>query len=790
MLRGLLKNPGFSLIVIGLLALGIGVNTAMFSIIDRVLLHPFPFRDLDRMVQVVGTDDRSPAPEEAKFIAGNMRSFEANGYWTWRSMVLTGIESADSIFALEVTPGLFEMLGVPPHRGRIFSAKDYDSSAPPVAVISDRLWRKDFAADPGIIGRQILLDGAAYTVIGVMGPEFVLTSPAHQVWLPYKLRPDIHGELHRAFTTVARLRPGVSIRQAQQEMDAIRPGLPANPDRDAKWRVVVRPFTEEFVGAYRQGLMLLWGAVGLVLLIACANAANLLLVRASERRREFAIRASLGASRWTLMRYILGETLALGIAGGVAGLALAWALIRLLVALFPRNAPVPRLDAVTIDPATLAIAIGLVLVTAALCAIPACVSLGGSDLASDIHAASRTASSGRGANRTRSALLAFEVGLSVMLLMGAGLMLHSLDRLLNIRLGFDPEHVLVASVSVPAELKTRTEMAYHYTELLTSVRSLPGVVNAGISTVLPFGGLVATSSITVEGVPDSGWRSYSIYLREVSPGYFPSLGIRLLRGRDFNAGDTATSQPVVIVSEELAHHYWPGQDPVGKRVGRSDNPAANGWATVIGVVENIKHRSLRTGADAELYLPYTQSMIGAKYTYLVLRAHGDPLGITNSLRRRVHDVDPGQPVTEVQKMRTLVTNAAAGERFHALLLETFAALALGMAVAGIFAVVAYTVVHRRREIGIRSALGATPRDVIRFVAAIAMRPAAIGALAGIAAGLPATRLLRAELFETTPADPLVLSAVIAILMVTALIAACIPAWRAGRIDPAEVLRAE
>jgi predicted permease len=318
---------------------------------------------------------------------------------------------------------------------------------------------------------------------------------------------------------------------------------------------------------------------------------------------------------------------------------------------------------------------------------------------------------------------------------------------------------------------------------------VPGVLNAGISTVLPFGKLSITTSLTAEGVEDTNWHSYGIYLREISPGYFPALGVRLLRGRDFDAGDAAGSPPVVIINDELARHYWPGQDPLGKRVSRSDHPKPAEWSTVVGVVESLKHRSLRTGADAEMYLPYTQSLIGAKFTYIVLRTQGDPLSVVSGLRKRIHDADPAQPVTSVETMRTVVVNSASEVRFHTLLLEIFAGLALGMALAGIFAVVSYGV-SRRREIGIRGALGATPADVVRFVIGIAMRPVALGACVGMVGALAATRMLESELFETAPADPLVFALVVVLLVSTALASSSIPAWRATRIDPANVLRAE
>lgn len=791
------RNVGFSLVVIAVLALGIGANTALFSIIDRVLLHPFPFRGLDRLVEVEGlTGKGSPAgtaPMETNFFAAHVRSLQQVSTWHWQNLVLTGVDNTDSIFALEVSGHVFEALGVTAAFGRTFLASDFGSSAAPVVVISDRLWRRDFRGDRAVLGRQILLDGRGYTVVGVMRPEFLFTYPTYEAWIPYQ-PGGAQEELKHHFSAMARLAPGVSLEQAQQEINAVTPSLPPNPDRDAGWHVRLRPFTEQFTGPYRQALLILWSAVGLVLLIACANAANLLLARASERRREFAIRASLGADQFRLMRQVIGETLVLGICAGVAGVGLAFGFVRLIVVLFPDHLPLPRLDSVAINPAALAVTVGLVLVTTLLCALPACASLWRSDLTVAFGAASRSMSASRGANRLRSAMLAFEVALSIMLLAGAGVMLHTMERLMQVRLGFDPQHVLTAKVSVPSQLKTKAEQAAHYTRMLSEVRTLPGVLDAGIATVLPFGGLVATTSFTAEGQekvvqpPHDG--AHAVYLREVSPGYFSALGTRLLRGRDFEAGDTAGSLPVVIINDETARRYWPGEDPLGKRVSRSDHPKAGEWATVVGVVESVKHRSLRTGADAELYYPYTQQLIGAKYTYLTLRVQGDPLSLAASLRARIRQVDPGQPVTDVKTMRAHVVDSAAEVRFHTLLLEIFAGLALGLAVAGIFAVVSYAVSQRTREIGIRGALGAGPREVVRFVLGMAMRPVALGACVGIAGGLAATRVLQSELFETAAADPVVFTAVFMMLMATAVAAAAIPAWRATRVDPAEVLRGE
>jgi putative ABC transport system permease protein len=420
--RGLRKNAGFSLIVVSVLALGIGVNTALFSIIDRVLLHPFPFRGLNRMVVIAGLDakgeETGEAREDVNFLAAHVPSLEQTAIWRWQRFVLTGVDETDSIVGFEVSEHLFEMLGMRPAVGRTFLPGDFASSAPRVVVIGDTLWRKHFRADAGIVGRQILLDGKGYQVVGVMGPEFVFTNPRNQAWVPFKLAPEQPGELHNWFSNMALLRPGASLAKAQQELDAVTPGLAPNPDRAKGWHARLQPFTGQFTGPYRRALGMLWSAVGLVLLIACANAANLLLARASERRREFAIRASLGADRVRLASQVIAETLLLGLMAGVAGVALALGLLRLLVKLFAAHSPIPRLEAVSIDGTALAVTLGLVFLATSLCAIPACLSVWRSDLTAGIGIATRSVSSSRAANRTRSALLAFEVALSLILLVG------------------------------------------------------------------------------------------------------------------------------------------------------------------------------------------------------------------------------------------------------------------------------------------------------------------------------------------------------------------------------------
>jgi len=594
-------------------------------------------------------------------------------------------------------------------------------------------------------------------------------------------------ELSHGYNAMARLRPGATLEQAQHEMDALAPGMPKSPDEPSGWRALLRRYADEYVGEYRRALYILWSAVLFVLLIACANAANLLLARASTRTREFAIRASLGAGRLRLVRQLLGETLLLGIAAGAAGIALAMAMLRLLLLAFPEPIAFIRPDKLSLTPAALVVTLGAVLATTILCALPSCWDLWRSNLSAALHSATRSASTDRLSNRTRSVLVAFEFFLSVALLICAGLMLQSLVRLLEAPLGFNPDHVLTARVSAPSQLKERDRLVSYFNGVLEQVNSIPGARSSAIVTTLPLGNLVVTTSFQVEGQPQRSeeWKAYGVRLLSVSPRYFQTMGVRILRGRPFDEHDTIKSPGVAIVNDELARHYWPGQDAIGKHVSRSDHPKTDEWVTVVGVIESTTNKP-----SAELYRPFAQDTTAARATSVVARTNSDPLSIAAVLRKRIHALNPDQPVTEVKTMDTWVREAVAQPRFNTVLLEVFAALAFVLAVSGVFAVVSYAVTQRTREIGIRSALGATVPDIVSFVVRIGMRPVLAGTLIGVAGAIAGSRVLKSQLFETAALDPAVFAVVLPILLGAAAAAALIPALRAIRIDPAITLRSE
>ncbi len=714
-LRGLQRTPGLSLTVIGVLALGIGANTALFSIIDRTVLHPFPFHDLNRLVEITGMTASGQAfglsPAELELGRSRVPSLQQFAIWRWQSLTLTGVDDPENLPIVETGPEMFDLLGVQPVIGRTFRAEEHMAGAAPVIVISNRLWQRQFHGDRTIIGRQILLDGKGYTVTGIMAADFRFPTSVYQAWIPLKPGSPVE-ELKHHFSTIARLRPGATMEEAERELNAA--------STLAGWRVRVRPFTEQFTGSYRRILFVLWGAVGLVLLIACANAANLLLTRASGRRREFAVRTALGASSAQLARHLLAEGLWLGIAAGIGGIGLAFAFQRMLASIFPRTPEMPPFDAGLIGGPALIVTTGLVLLTTLICSVPACLDVVRAQVIEGLQATSRSASSNRVTNRTCGILIALEVALSVVLLTGAGLMIRSLDRLLQVHLGFQPEQVLTARVSAPPQLKTKEAQAAFYTRVLEAVRAIPGVRAAAINTILPLGGLNATTTLSVEGEPKME-EGYSTHIRVVSPDYFTAFGTRVLQGRHFLPQDAGAALRVAIVNEELARHYWPGEDAIGKHISRDTNPKPSEWLTVVGVVESIKHRSLAVKVEAEVYLPYTQDMTGARYTSLVIRARGNPTALAPELRNRIHRINPDQPIADIKTMETWVHESVAQPRFQASLLEILAAVALALAVTGIFAVVSYGVSQRVREIGIRSALGATPADVVRFVIGVRLR---------------------------------------------------------------------
>ena len=790
--RSLAKAPGFTLLVVAVLAIGLGANAAMFTLIDRLLLHPLPYRDLSRMVEIRGHDrqGRQRGVSHASFVAWQDRvpSLDAVGLSKWRDLMLTGVDEPENLLALEVSSRAFDILGVPPLLGRLFETGDFSSGAAPVVLLSHETWQKQFHGDRSIVGRQILLDGAGRSVIGVMPAGFSFTNPLYRAWIPMERFKDANGELHRSFSAMARLRPGTTIEKAQHDLAAAVSTLPADIAGDDGWTPEVLPYTEQFVAGERRSLLILWCAVGAVLLIACANAANLLLARAAARRREFAIRASLGAGSARLIRQVFTESLLLGLAGGIAGVAFAAGLLPLTALFLPKLGLLSE-TTLKLTPLSLLVTLAAALFTALLCAVPTAFDLLRTNLLQPLGASSRSAAPGSASARLRSFLIAAEVALSIVLLIGAGLMIRSLSRLLDLRrLGLETQNVLTAKLSAPATLKKAPEVSQYYQRMLDTVAAVPGVRHAATVTILPFSNLMVSTSFSAEGAHDFNWRENPVNLRAVSPDYFQALGVRIVRGRAFDASDTPQSPKVAIINQELAKRCWPGQDPIGRRVSRESNRDDIMWYTVVGVVENTARGEIDGPPQAELYRPFTQDATAARATSLVIRTAVDPMSVAPSVSRAVHAVNPDQPVTDFKTMAAWINSSASRPRLQTFLLEVFAALALLLASSGVYAVVSYFVSQRTQEIGIRGALGATAVDIVAFVIRSGMAPVVAGMMVGLAASVALAVFLRAEFFETPPADPLVYGSVMLILLCVALAAMWIPARKAAAVQPAITLR--
>ncbi len=791
LLRNLRRAPGVPLLAAAILAVGLAANVALFSIVNRALFHPFDYREPRRLVSVEGRDRRNrPADFSApgfEYWQRRAASFESAAVSRWRPVALTGVRNPEDLLATQVSRDMFKVLGAVPELGRTLADRDFMSGAPPAAVISDALWRRQFQGDPSLVGRQILLDGEGYTVVGVMGSRFAFPRPLFELWLP--LKPEAAGDLHAWSEAVARLKPGVTASRAERELDRILAGLPPNAARPEPLHTRVQSLAARYSADYRRGPLLLWGAAGLILLIACANAASLMLVREAARMPEFAVRAALGAGRWRLALHVLGDALAPAAAAGVVGIPLASLLVRVLSLRLAGQLPIPGVEHPSLDPSSLAAALAAMALTALLSALPATMSLFRPDLAHAFHTSARGLSPSRTANRLHSGLVGLEVALAVILLVGSGLLLRSLSNVLAVNLGFQPEHVLTARVASPASLRTTSAKAAYYAGLLDGVSSIHGVRAAALVTTLPMGGIETTTSFRAEADarPVEIAQMHSTGFQSISPDYFKAIGIRLAAGRPFAETDR---RGVAIISASFARKLWPGQDALGKRVSRDDNPNPGDWLTVVGVAADVRAGGPTSPPQDLLYLPYREDMAASSFTSLVIRSGGDPLALAADLRARIRGVNPDQPVSKVESMTAYLDHATATPRLHTELVSAFAAAAMLLAVSGVFAVVSYAVAQRRREIGIRSALGAGPARTAGYVFRLGLAPVAAGVLVGLAGAIALTRLLRTELYQTSPVDPLVLSSVLAVQLAAAGAACVLPAWRATRIDPATALRSD
>ncbi len=793
-LRSLRRVPGFAAVVVLTLALGIGANTAIFSVVNGVLFTPLPYPQPDRLVLVWeqnphrGSSRNTVSPSNYLDWRDRARSFSGLAAFTWTGITLTG-GNPEHAEGRAVSPEFFTVLGMTPALGRTFTAEENAPGAGKVIVLSHGLWQRRFGGDSTIVGRTIAVAGGDVRVVGVMPASFQsMPLGQDQYWEPLGLDPADRERRGRYAMVVGRLRDGVSADQAQAEMTSIAADLAReHVDFNTGWGANVVTLTDQIVGRARPVLLTLLGAVSLVLLIACANVANLMLARTAARRREFAVRAALGASPRRLARELLTESVLLAVIGGAAGLVLAVWGVNLLVAAAP--AEVPRLAQIGLDGRVLTVTIVVTLLAGVLFGSPGVLGLGADELAADLHGASHRTTSGTDAKRLRGALVIAQVSLSMILLVGAGLLIRSLERLTAVDPGFDPSQVLTVAVDLPAatypDAPRRTAF---YAELLRRARAMPGVTSAAMIDFLPLAGPGSATSFTVAGRPAPAPGQVPVAdIRVVDPGYFQTMRIPLRAGRIPDQRDGASAPPVVVINETMARTLWPDEDPVGRRV------KVNMWdpdaeAEVIAVAADVRQDRLDGDRRAMIYYPAAQApTIGMN---LVLRTAGPPLDYAAPMRAAVRDIDPDQPVGQVTTMASIVQVSIADRRFPMFLLSLFALLAVALAAVGIYGVLSYTVGLRTQEIGVRMALGARAVDILELVLKQGGTLVVVGGVAGLAGALALSRVLRGLLFGITPADPATYLSVALVLAVVALGAMALPARRAAIVDPVRALKSE
>ena len=796
--RMLRRSPGFAAVAVLTLALGIGANTAILSVVNAILLRPLAYADPERLVVLLHRGYNPVAPANFLDWKSRTRSFETMGAAEAWAANLTSGDTPEKLSALRMTPEILPMLGVSPLAGRFFSADEASAGRDHVVLLSHGLWKRRFGSDPMAVGSAITLNGESYTVIGVMPPDFAFApfwATDAEMWAPLDLSKRAGNREGSSLRVFGRLRSGVSPASAAREVAAVTAVLEREfpgTNRDVR----VMPLQEKVVGNVRPVLLVILGAVALVLLIACANVANMLLARSSARRREIALRAAIGAGRGRLIRQLLTESVVLACVGGAAGVALgAWGL-KALLAVAPES--IPRLHDVRLDLRVLFATLGVALLTGIAFGLAPALEASATRISGALKEGG-AAGAGREGGRIRRVFAGLEVAVALVLLVGAGLMIRSFVALQRIDPGFDPRGVVTLEVSVTGTAQAEPgRRAVLYPQILERFRALPGVRAAGAINHIPIAGDIWGLPYLVEGrpIPRPGETPTATY-RAVMPGYFETMRIPILRGRDVAAGDTADAPGVVLVNEFLARRTWPGEDPVGKRIafdGSDDNPA---WLTVIGVVRNVVRAEWSDEPEDEAYLALAQrpALMNSRhpqeaYASFVVRTDGDPAALAPSLRAAVRDLDPTLPVSAVQTMREVVWQANGRARFQTWLLAVFAAAAALLAAVGIYGVMSYAVSRRSREIGVRMALGARPGEVLRLIVGQGMGVAAAGAAAGLAPALVLTRLMRSLLYGVPPTDLATYAAVGGGVLAIALVASYVPARRAARIDPAAALRAE
>ena len=795
--RSLRRSPAFTAVAVATFALGIGANTAMFTVVNGALLRPLPFAESDRLVTLshlraeLGPDAQALSDHTfAELRATPSRAFASLASYSGRGMTLTGLGDAERLGTAQASAGFMATLGGSAAMGRTFTAADEEAGDDHVAVLSDRFWRERLGGERSALGRSIVLDGVAYTVIGVMPPTFDFPHGA-ALWTPLPARPDPNSLVLRP--VIARLTPGTSIETARRELESTLARLPSTADEKPGTEITdVRPLVDLLVAGARPSLWMLSGAVSLVLLIACANIANLLLIRAATRRHEIGVRAALGAGRARIVRQLVTESVLLACVGGAAGVVLARWSVRVLVATAPAGR-IPRGQEITVDWRVLGAAFAVSLVAGLLCGIFPALAGTRRDPREALTTSGRAVAGAH--DRVRRVFVVAQLALAIVLSTGAGLLLKSLARMHGVDPGFRSSGVVTFGVSLsPAAFPDAADIRGFEASMVDRLGHVSGVEAATMVNWIPLGGALISGDLHIEGV-GSMPEGYVVDKLVTAPGYFSTMGIRLFAGRDFDGHDDPSSLPVTIVSRSVAQRFWPpdGLGAIGQRLTENgEDPQPGEWRTIVGIVDDIVQRGVTQGRDGAQYFPMaqTEDLVFIRDVTFVVRTERTASDLTRSFRAIAHDLDPVVALRDIQSMDAAADASIADSRFETRLLTIFAALALLLAAVGTYGVLAYDVAARTHELGVRVALGAVPRDVIRVVVRRTLALVIPGSLIGLLGALAVTRFLQKSLFEVTPTDPATLLAVTGVLALVALLAGLTPTRRAMRIDPMTALRNE
>jgi putative ABC transport system permease protein len=801
-LRMLLKQPGFAAATIATIAIGIGANTAMFCVANGVLIQPLPVREPHTLVQPTAISPRGSAssvsiPNFRDWRESN-RAFEYFGLNANRRQTLTGGDNPEMIGVRWILGDFFEALGVTPALGRWITAAETEVGSAPTAVLTNALWQRTFGSDPEIIGKPISLDGESFTVVGVMPESFVFPTAATGVFVPmgffaermcWEIRDCSMGSW-----AIGRLGDGVTIEAAQADMDRVTRQIAELEGQPVATTLLV-PLSQSMVGGVAAQIWVLMGAVALVLLIACANVGSLLLTRGESRRREIGVRTALGAGRLRVARQLLTESLVLATVGGAVGLGLGYAGIRALMPFVAQNVPSSVVSNITMDLSVLLFVLCVTTLAGLLFGLAPALRASRANLASDLREGTRdTASKGR--QGIRSTLVVLEVALTLILLIGAGLMMQSLNKLQSVDKGFVAENVFTANVFLPARRYSDKEQTWDfYRDLLERIKTLPGATSASVSNTVPLAGASWTWDIWPDGIATENETARSVLFHMVSPGHFEVMGIPLLQGRGFDTGDRDGNQRVAIIDELSASEFWPGEDPIGKRLTfetEDDTDETDRvYRTVVGLVKTVRHDQLSNPSNMQIYVPMDQSLHAwSRAMVVAVKTVGDPLAMTELVRHELAALDPQIPLARIQSMDGYVQNALSSTLVVGGLLSVFSTAALVLAAVGLFGLISYSVAQQFREIGIRMALGAESAGTVRMVASRGLKLTMLGVGLGICGAYVLTRLMDNMLFGVDPVEPVTYAGLSAFLLAVAILAAYLPARRVTKIDPAFVLRDE